>query len=160
MAKRNDGKDLENKLNEALVEHQAKFKSHFFRLYDATSSGGGRGHRQDGDFIWLAPADTVLLECKSTEVRTPLLQLLKGSKTSKNQIAKHSLWHIAGRKTVYVYADLITQEVIAYCGYSVLAAVRAPARKPVALVTIGARSLRSIGSLLLDIETYLKGERV
>lgn len=152
MAKQNNGKTLEQAVHSALLEHQTHHKSGFIRFHDATSSGG-RGHAQKGDFLWLL-SKAVLIECKSTETGADLITLVKKSKTSREQVARHRLWHVSGHPSIYIHADLITREVKAYCGESVVDKVQ-DSRKTLKLV--GVSGLSSVEQLLTDIQCYLDG---
>ena len=119
MVTRNDGKKLELAVQEALRFHQTASKLHFFRMYDATSSGG-RGHAQDGDFVWLLPNKAMLIECKSTETSKDLLALIKSNSKNKQQLMRHKLWHLSGHSSLYVYGNLLSQQVATYTGESVM----------------------------------------
>lgn len=153
VAKRNDGKSIEILVHDALFEHQTTRKSGFIRLYDATSSGG-RGHAQKGDFLWLLDK-AVLIECKSSEIGADLMTLVKGSKTSRDQVARHRLWHVSGHPSIYIHADLITREVKVYCGKSV---VERMADKQATLKLVGVGGMSNLSKLLKDTEDYLTGE--
>jgi hypothetical protein len=152
-AKRNDGKELESRLSAALLQHQTTHKSTYLRFYDAVSSGG-RGHAQSGDFLWAMPANAVLIECKSSETGADIISLIKSSKTSKSQLPKHRLWHIAGNLSLYVYANIITREVCFYDGISVLVAVKSGNRED--LKILGVCTLTSIFYLLETISTQIR----
>lgn len=119
----NSGKKLEAAVQEALRLHQVQFKSHFFRLYDATSSGG-RGHTQAGDFVWLARAEALLIECKSTETGKDLLQLVSSSKKNREQLPRHKVWNLSGHKSLYIYGNLLSQQTAIYWGLDVIAGVQ------------------------------------
>jgi hypothetical protein len=157
MAKRNDGKELEGKLHDALLKHQEQSKTNFVRLHDATSSGG-RGFAQPGDFIWLVPNMGVLIECKSSDVGADLLQLIKSSKKSRDQVPRHRLWHIAQHPSVYVHANLMIREVKAYCGKSVCDALTNKTNNR-QLRLLGVRGMSDLGGLLDDILSALLQHR-
>lgn len=152
MAKNNDGKELEVKLQDALKRHQAEHKTNFVRFYDATSSGG-RGHAQAGDYLWMIPGQGVLIECKSSEVGTDLLTLIRSSKTSRAQIARHHIWHIAQHPSVYFYLDLVTREVQAYCGKSVVLAANSGKKDQLTLISVG--GLNTLDRILNEVADHI-----
>lgn len=149
---RNDGKELERITQEALKQHHLKHKSNFYRLYDQTSTGG-RGFASPGDFWWTVPGFAFLIECKSTTVCTPLLRLIRSSATSMKQVPRHKLHHISGHPSVYLYADLLNNEVIAYDGVSVVDAINNKHKK---LTTISKSTMSEVGGLLNDIINYIR----
>lgn len=118
----NDGKELEGVTRDALKAHQKRHRSNFLRLYDSTTAKGAAMPPQPGDFVWLLPNAAVLIECKSTEKGTPILQLVKGSKTSRDQVPRHKVWHLSGHPSVYLWGDLTTRVLVAYLGASVVQA--------------------------------------
>jgi len=125
MRTKNDGKELERKVAEALRVHQEKNRSVFHRFADTTSAAGNLVQAQPGDFLWLhyfGPA--VLVECKSTATGESILDLVKASKSSRRQIPCHRLWHIAGHKSIYIWGNLTTREVCVYEGKSVIEAYK------------------------------------
>ena len=141
----NDGKLLESAVYAALFNHQHKHKSHFVRFFDQTSFGG-RGHRLPGDFLWLLPNKAVLIECKSTVGAKNLVQLIKSTKKSVDQLPRHTLWHIAKHPSLYIYYSAEAAKVSAYCGESVIRAVRA--KNFTLLVELGCSGLRGVPQLL------------
>lgn len=150
MAK-NDGKELEAAVQAAFKRHQETHKTNFVRFYDATSSGG-RGHSQAGDFLWMLPANGVLVECKSSETGADLLALIRSSKTSRAQIARHKIWHLAQHSSVYFYLDLVTRTVQAYCGKSVVVAARNNKQDQLQLISVG--GLTSMDRILTEVAAY------
>lgn len=138
----NNGKDLEQRLQSALFAYQETHNSHYFRLYDATSSGG-KGHRNPGDFVWLV-TKAVLIECKSTENGTCLLESIRRSKNSRQQTARHELWHRSGHPSIYVFADILARIVTVYDGKSVLTALNKKTETPKLLATSGLYTIDTI----------------
>lgn len=147
--KKNDGKELENVLQAALTRHAEKYRTTFGRFYDATSSGG-KGHTQSGDFFWLLK-QSVLIECKSTDIGIDIVSLIRSSKTSRAQVARHRVWHLAGHPSVYFYLDTDTREVRAYDGRSIVAAV--PDKRIDLLVLLAVSSVTRIDLLLEKLVT-------
>lgn len=122
----NDGKRLEHKVQEALVKYAKSFPSFMYRFYD-TRSAGSFLPAQPGDFFLLTPKQCFLIECKSSELGTPLLRMANAkTKTASTQRAKHKLWRRAGHATLYVYLDLRTERLEWHNGSYVLEKTHAP----------------------------------
>ncbi len=149
---RNDGKRLEQTIQAALQQHHLHNRSNFVRLYDQTSTGG-RGFALPGDFYWFVPGNAILIECKSTAICKPLLSLVRSSKHSKDQIPRHRLHHLSGHPSVYLYGDLLNDEITAYDGESVVAAVN---EKKKDLVIISKADMSSTGGLLDNIIQHIR----
>jgi hypothetical protein len=81
------------------------------------------------------------------------MQLIKASKTSRAQVPKHRLHHIAGHPSIYLYGDLLNGEVAAYDGESVVAALF---DKKQGLVEITKGDMSAMGGLLSDILRYFR----
>lgn len=153
---RNDGKLLEDKVHEVLRVYQESRPSHFIRFYDQTSSGG-RGHRNAGDFLWLLPkVPAVLIECKSSAVGTPLINMVKGSQVSRQQLNRHRLWLRAGHIGIYVYADLMTKEVTVFASSDLL--LETDKRKPNPIQPLASGDLNSMESIFLNLARFWVGE--
>lgn len=146
---RNDGKLLEDRVHEALRGYQADYPSHFIRFYDQTSSGG-RGHRNAGDFLWLLPnVPAVLIECKSSAIGTPLVHMIKGSQVSRQQINRHRLWVRSGHIGIYVYANLLTEEVTVFASLDLLTEI--DKRKPNPIKPLASGGLKNMESIFSDL---------
>lgn len=152
---KNDGKELERLVSKELSAHKSANNSHFIRFYDATSSGGGAGHRNAGDFQWLLPGAAVLIECKST-VRGDMdfYKLMMLSKKNIGQMARHRLWHRAGHPSIYIYADIVGGVVIVYGGCSVVAAI--DNKDPFMLSILAVKGLNSLEGLFNEISDKVK----
>jgi len=150
---RNDGKALEEATRRALQHHHLCAKSNFMRLYDATSSGG-RGHAQGADFIWTIPNPkaAVLIECKSSAIGTSLLTLIRASKRGKEQVNKHRLHHISGHPSMYIYGNLLNDEVQIFDGKEVALAITTRQR---GISPITTADMRSISASLNRVVEYL-----
>lgn len=118
----NSGKELENKLREALAEDMKRTASFFHRFYDTTSARNMLP-TQPGDFLWVFPGAAVLMEAKSTVAGDSLLEMLRGGGDhARTQIAKHKLWLRAGHPTVFWWADLRTGDLEVHSGRRVVRA--------------------------------------
>jgi hypothetical protein len=147
----NSGKKLELAVQEALRVHQGQFKSHFFRLYDATSSGG-RGHTQAGDFVWLTCTEALLIECKSTETGKDLFQLVSSSKKNREQLPRHKVWNLSGHKSLYIYGNLLSQQTAIYWGMDVITCIQN--KQTLTPVVFG--EFRDLPKQIGCVYTYLK----
>lgn len=117
----NDGTYLQDKLQEVLKTFTEYNRGFFYRFYDTKSTQGGFLPAQPGDFFLLVPAAGILIECKSTEVGTPLTTLAHHGKVGKRQIAKHRMWHRAGHPSLYLYYNFKTKIFEWHKGESVVA---------------------------------------
>lgn len=118
---RNDGKVLEKALQDALADYQKRHRAKWHRFYD-THSARSILPQQPGDFMLLVPGASILIEAKSTDDGTPLLDMIRSSKSGRTQIAEHRIWHRAGHPSVYIWGDLRTKEALVYDGPQVVAA--------------------------------------
>lgn len=104
MAKKNDGKRMEAKLQTALMELQKTCTAYVHRFYD-THSARNLLPNQPGDFMVLVPDKCLLIEVKSYgEDMTP-------SQFQARQLAKHILWRRAAHPSWFVIHNTSTDLV-------------------------------------------------
>lgn len=113
-AGRNDGRWLEQDLQDALHEYCAE-KPGFWHRFPDTRAARNFIAAQPADFLWAVPGGALLVEAKSTVVSARLKELL-----DPNQIAKHRLWHRAGHESVFIYGDRALDVLEAWDGRSVV----------------------------------------
>ena len=118
----NDGKWLEHKVQAMLNKHKEQHKSFNYRFYDTTSARGSFLPPSPGDFFWIHQGINTLIECKSTTTGADLWKLLNSGKTSKLQVPRHRMWHLAGSPSIYVWGNVETGEIKVFCGESVVEA--------------------------------------
>jgi hypothetical protein len=108
--KTNDGSYLQDKLAKVLKDYSANHKGLMHRFPDTKSAGGNFLQAQPGDFFFLVPQGSILIECKSTVANATLLSLAWHGKVGKNQIAKHRLWQRSGHPSLYLFGNLTEGE--------------------------------------------------
>lgn len=114
MSKGNDGVWLQDELAKALKAFCERTPACFHRFQD-TKAARGFLPAQPGDYFWLVPGASVLIECKSTDRSAPLERLLE-----PGQCGKHRLWHRAGHPSAFVYGDRASGALRWHAGRSVL----------------------------------------
>lgn len=125
-AQTNNGEYLQDRLYEAMAEFVKHNKAFRYRFYDTKSTRGSFLPAQPGDFFLLVPGCCFLIECKSSEVGTGLIQLAHKGAVGKNQIAKHKQWYRADHKSFYLYLNIKTGDVSWHSGENVINKVDQP----------------------------------
>lgn len=98
--KRNDGKEAEGLIQDALILFERKHRATFVRLYDSTSAGATTGGNflpsQPSDFIVTYQGKVSLLEVKSSIIHKSLRETVLRNVFSEDQIKGARLWVRAG----------------------------------------------------------------
>lgn len=126
MKKQNDGTYLQDELAKALKAYCEYNEGYFYRFYDTRSARVNYLPAQPGDYLLNVPGISILIECKSTTVGASVVKMAWNNKITKNQMAKHRLWHRSGHPSLYLWGDLTNKTFEWHLGETVVSKVNNP----------------------------------
>jgi len=103
----NDGKKSEELIRVMLKSYQETESAYFNRLYDSTTAKGGFVPPQAGDFMGMFEGTGYVIEVKSSERRTTMLEVPR-SYIRDSQIIGPRLYIRAGGSGLFIFHSLAT----------------------------------------------------